>query len=62
MSLIRSYMENGHFMADIDPLQLESAYAETGSKHFNTSSFRNKGVANSLDITYYGFSEHALDK
>jgi 2-oxoglutarate dehydrogenase E1 component len=58
MSYIRAHMTNGHFVADLDPLQLQETYAEIGSQ-FNTTKAVHKDI---LDIANYGFAQEDLDK
>ena len=60
MALIRSFMAHGHLKADLDPLQLDTVYAEIdlGSKYAHPSST----LQGLLDYQFYGFEESDLDR
>jgi 2-oxoglutarate dehydrogenase E1 component len=58
MQLIRAYMFHGHYMADVDPLELNKAYAEVGSDWHKTNIDYNAF----LNYESYGYSDAALDK
>ena len=60
MALIRSYMAHGHLKADLDPLELDSVFAEMdlGAKYAHPSSTL-KGL---LDYRFYGFEDSDLDR
>jgi 2-oxoglutarate dehydrogenase complex dehydrogenase (E1) component-like enzyme len=60
MALIRSFMAHGHLKADVDPLELDTVYAEMdlGSKYAHPSKIL-KGL---LDYHFYGFEDSDLDR
>lgn len=59
MQLIRAYMTHGHLDADVDPLELEKAYAEAGVASKFQPGPRMKQL---LDPAFYGFTAADLDR
>ena len=60
MALIRSFMAHGHLKSELDPLELETVYAEMdlGAKYAQPS----KILRGLLDYQFYGFEESDLDR
>jgi 2-oxoglutarate dehydrogenase E1 component len=60
MALIRSFMAHGHLKSDLDPLTLDTVYAEMdlGAKYAHPSIIL-RGL---LDYQFYGFEESDLDR
>jgi 2-oxoglutarate dehydrogenase E1 component len=60
MALIRSFMAHGHLKSDIDPLELDTVYAEMdlGAKYAHPSRI----LRGMLDYQFYGFEESDLDR
>lgn len=60
MALIRSFMAHGHLNSDLDPLELDTVFAEMdlGATYAHPSSIL-KGL---LDYQFYGFEESDLDR
>jgi 2-oxoglutarate dehydrogenase E1 component len=60
MALIRSFMAHGHLKSDLDPLKLDTVFAEIdlGAKYAHPSSLL-KGL---LDYKFYDFEESDLDR
>jgi 2-oxoglutarate dehydrogenase complex dehydrogenase (E1) component-like enzyme len=60
MALIRSFMAHGHLKSDLDPLELDTVYAEMDlSATYAHPSASLKGL---LDYKFYGFEESDLDR
>ena len=60
MALIRAFMTHGHLDADVDPLHLDTVYAEVdlGAKYAHPS----EQMKVLLDHKFYGFTDADLDK
>lgn len=52
-------MTHGHLDADVDPLELEKTYANTGADHKFAPGARLKEL---IDPTFYGFTEADLER
>jgi len=59
--LLRAYMTHGHFLSEIDPLELQKHYKDfpTLAKKFR---FADENLVGTLDPKRYGFTEADLDK
>jgi len=58
--MVRAFMTHGHLKADLDPLQLDNAYAEMDLG--GTYGHPNAEMQKLIDYTYYGFTEADLDR
>ena len=60
MGLVRAYMNYGHLSSSVDPLELDTAFAEQnlGKKYGNTA----QSGKLLLDFKHWGLSEADLDK
>ena len=59
MQLIRAFMSHGHLDADVDPLELDKAYADAGVGRKFAPGARLKELINPA---FYGFTEADLDR
>lgn len=59
--LLRAFMTHGHYISDIDPLNLKEHYADSPSlaKKFR---FPDQELLNMLDPSHYGFTDADMDR
>ena len=59
--LLRAFMTHGHYISDIDPLQLKEHYADnpTLAQKFR---FPDKSLLTLLDPAHYGFTDADLER
>ena len=59
MQLIRAFMTHGHISSDVDPLELEKIYAESGVGKKFAPGARLKEL---IDPAFYGFTSDDMDR
>ena len=59
--LLRAFMTHGHYISDIDPLQLKEHYADNPTLAHKFR-FPDKSLLTLLDPAHYGFTDADLER